>query len=280
MKKKLSIVLAIIAVVMVFTGCKNGNNNSKVVNAEKKKGDTFTVGFDAEYPPYGYKNSDGEYTGFDLELAQEVCNRCGWKLKKQPIDWDAKDMEINSGSIDCIWNGMTMTGRENEYTYSNPYVDNSVVFVVLKKSDIDSISDLKGKKVDTQADSSAYNALTKQEDNEKNLKIARSFSSLEQVADFNTAFLNLESGVCDAIAVDVGVAQYQLKSRDSLFKKIEEPLSKEEYAVAFKKGNTKLKNQVQKVLDGMYKDGTVDKIATKYNDYNLKDMLCMDKFVK
>ena len=87
---------------------------------------TFTVGFDAEFPPYGYKDESGEYVGFDLDLAQEVCNRNGWTLVKQPIDWDSKDMELDSGSIDCIWNGFTMNGREDEYTWSEPYIDNSI----------------------------------------------------------------------------------------------------------------------------------------------------------
>ena len=87
---------------------------------------TFTVGFDAEFPPYGYRDENGEYVGFDLELAEEVCNRQGWELVKQPIDWDSKDMELDSGAIDCIWNGFTMNGREDEYTWSEPYIDNSI----------------------------------------------------------------------------------------------------------------------------------------------------------
>ena len=91
---------------------------------------TFTVGFDAEFPPYGYMDENGEYTGFDLDLAAEVCARNGWELVKQPIDWDSKDMELSSGSIDCIWNGFTMNGREDAYTWSVAYVDNSQVFVV------------------------------------------------------------------------------------------------------------------------------------------------------
>ena len=100
------------------------------------------VGFDAEYPPYGYMDENGEYVGFDLDLAQEVCDRNGWELVKQPIDWDAKDMELNAGSIDCIWNGFTMTGREDDYTFSEPYVDNSIVVVVAADSDIQSLEDL------------------------------------------------------------------------------------------------------------------------------------------
>ena len=238
------------------------------------------VGFDAEYPPYGYMDDSGEYTGFDLELAQEVCDRNGWELVKQPIDWDAKDMELNSGTIDCIWNGFTMTGREADYTFSVPYVDNSIVFVVMNDSDIQSKADLAGKVVVTQADSSALTALTSEEDNNENLALAASFAELQQVADYNTAFLNLESGAVDAIAVDIGVAQYQLASRGDTFRKLDEPLSTEQYAIGFKKGNETLRDQVQNTLFEMYKDGTFDEIAAKYADYNLPDMICLGNYVK
>ena len=112
---------------------------------------TFTVGFDAEYPPFGYMDEDGEYTGFDLELAQAVCDLQGWELVKTPIDWDSKDMELNSGAIDCIWNGFTMNGREDDYTWSVPYVDNSQVIVIPEDSDIADLAGLAGKTVGVQA---------------------------------------------------------------------------------------------------------------------------------
>lgn len=236
------------------------------------------VGFDAEYPPYGYMDDNGEYVGFDLELAQEVCDRNGWELVKQPIDWDSKDMELNSGSIDCIWNGFTVTGREDDYTWSKPYVDNSIVIVVSVDSDIASLSDLAGKVVVTQADSSALAALTDDsEDNADNLALAASFAELQQVADYNTAFMNLESGAVDAIAVDIGVAKYQVNSRGDAFKMLDEKVSSEQYAIGFKKGNTALCDKVQATLDEMQADGTVDKIAENYADYNLPDMLCLGK---
>lgn len=243
--------------------------------ADRKK---LIVGFDAEYPPYGYMDDNGEYVGFDLELAQEVCDRNGWELVKQPIDWDSKDMELNSGSIDCIWNGFTMTGREDAYTWSRPYVDNSIVIVVNADSDIAAISDLAGKVVVTQADSSALAALTNDsEDNADNLALTASFAELQQVADYNTAFMNLESGAVDAIAVDIGVAKYQVDSRGDAFKMLDEKVSSEQYAVGFKKGNTALCDKVQAALDEMQADGTVDKIAADYADYNVPDMLCLGK---
>ena len=239
---------------------------------------TLIVGFDAEYPPYGYMDDNGEYVGFDLDLAKEVCDRNGWELVKQPIDWDSKDMELNSGSIDCIWNGFTMTGREDAYTWSKPYVDNSIVIVVNADSDISSLSDLAGKVVVTQADSSALAALTDDsEDNADNLALTASFADLQQVADYNTAFMNLESGAVDAIAVDIGVAKYQVSSRGDAFKMLDEQVSSEQYAVGFKKGNTALCDKVQATLDEMQADGTIDKIAANYADYNVPDMLCLGK---
>lgn len=236
------------------------------------------VGFDAEYPPYGYMDENGEYVGFDLDLAQEVCDRNGWELVKQPIDWDAKDMELNSGSIDCIWNGFTMTGREDDYTFSEPYVDNSIVVVVAADSDIQSLEDLAGKVVATQADSSALTALTDDsEDNKDNIALAATFADLQQVADYNSAFMNLEAGSIDAIAVDIGVAQYQISSRGDMFRQLDTPISTEQYAIGFKKGNTELRDQVQNTLNEMVSDGTFDKIVANYEDYNLPAMVCLGK---
>lgn len=280
MKKYLAIVVAMLMSVSVLAGCGSGDAKTEATPAE----DTATaertkliVGFDAEYPPYGFRNDAGDYVGFDLDLAAEVCERRGWELVKQPIDWDAKDMELNSGSIDCIWNGFTMTGREDSYTFTDPYVDNSIVFVVRADSGIKTKADLAGKVVMTQADSSALTALTNQVDNEENLALAASFASLDQSKDYNSAFMNLEAGSIDAIAVDIGVAQYQLTSRGDTFAMLDEPLSTEQYAVGFKKGNTELRDQVQETLYEMLEDGTIGTIAANYKDYNLDQMICLGK---
>ena len=288
-KKTISVILAV-SIMLGLTACGSSNagtetGTDKAVTATEETAEAATedeaartkliVGFDAEYPPYGYMDDNGDYTGFDLELAEEVCNRNGWELVKQPIDWDSKDMELNSGSIDCIWNGFTMTGREDEYTWSKPYVDNSIVIVVSADSDIKALSDLAGKVVVTQADSSALAALTSEEENDENLALTASFTELQQVADYNTAFMNLESGAVDAIAVDIGVAKYQVESRGDMFTMLDEEISKEQYAIGFKLGNTALCDTVQTTLDAMYADGTVDEIAAKYADYNVPDMLCM-----
>lgn len=219
---------------------------------------TLTVGFDAEFPPYGYMDEDGEYVGFDLDLAAEVCKRQGWELVKQPINWDTKDMELSSGSIDCIWNGFTMNGREDEYTWSVPYVDNSQVFVVAEDSGISTKADLAGKTVGVQADSSALAAL-EDEESQENLDLAASFAALNQFADYNTAFMELEAGSIDALAMDIGVANYQISQREGYTiltgDNDQEYLATEQYAIGFLKGNDELKDLVESTLMQMVDDG-------------------------
>lgn len=247
MKKYLALFLTMVMGASVLAGC-GGSDSAK----------TFTVGFDAEYPPYGYRTESGDYAGFDLDLAAEVCERNGWELVKQPIDWDAKDMELNSGAIDCIWNGFTMTGRESDYEWTEAYMANSQVFVVAADSGIASMDDLKGKVVECQADSSALAALNENPD------LTATFKQLLTTADYNSAFMDLEQGAVDAIAMDVIVAGYQIQQRNADFVILEDHLSAEEYGVGFKKGNTELRDKVQKTLEEMAQDGTLKAISEKW----------------
>lgn len=255
----LLLLLAVSMLVGVFTAC-------------GRKKDAFIVGFDAEFPPYGYKDEDGEYVGFDLDLAAEVCKRNDWELVKQPVDWDSKDMELKSGSIDCIWNGFTINGREKLYTWSKAYIDNSQVVIVRKESEIKELGDLQGKVVVVQADSSALAAFTGEEATDENKALCAKFKDLQQVADYNSAFMNLEAGAVDAICMDIGVANYQIQKRGNTFRMLEERVSSEQYGIGFKTGNTQLRDEVQAALDEMEKDGTFKKIAEKWE---LTDCICL-----
>ena len=230
---------------------------------------TFTVGFDAEFPPYGYMDENGEYTGFDLDLAAEVCARNGWELVKQPIDWDSKDMELSSGSIDCIWNGFTMNGREDAYTWSVAYVDNSQVFVVKTDAGITSFEDLADKIVGVQKDSSALAALESD-----SADLAATFAELKQYADYNTGFMDLEAGAIDALAIDIGVANYQIESRGDGYVIMDEKLATEQYGIGFLLGNEVLKDQVEATLLEMVEDGKFMEIAKQYG---LEDSVCLGK---
>lgn len=258
----LILLFACILTIGLFTGCEKPKTEQK----------TFIVGFDAEFPPYGYKDADGEYVGFDLSLAEEVCKRNNWKLVKQPIDWDSKDLELETGAIDCIWNGFTMTGNEEKYTWSSAYIDNSQVVIVKKNSSISKLTDLKGKIVIVQSASSALAAFQGKTATKENKALAKTFAKLQQVSNYNSAFMNLESGIADAICMDQGVAHYELASKKGDFTILSDHISKEQYGIGFKLGNTSLRDKVETTLQEMLKDGTFKKIAT---DWDLTDCICL-----
>ncbi len=280
MKNNKTIIVLLLAVVMCFgllSGCgKKTTAESTAPSAEASattERTTLTVGFDASFPPYGYTDDSGEYVGFDLDLAAEVCARNGWELIKKPIEWDSKDMELDSGAIDCIWNGFTMNGLEDKYEWSDAYADNSQVIVVAADSGITNLTGLAGKVVLVQAGSSALAALT-DEDNQKNLDLAATFKELPEVPDYLTAFMSLESGAADAIAMDVGVAKYQIAQRGDKYIMLSETIADEQYGVGFKLGNKELRGQVQKTLNEMVADGKFMEIA---KTWELADAVCLGK---
>lgn len=273
--KRIFIVLLIIITLSLMMGTVSAeglfglfeDNASSQINNDTN----FIVGFNPEFPPFTYKDDNGSFTGFDLELAQEVANRNNWTFIAQPvIDWNSKEIELNSDEIDCIWSEFTINGREDDFTWSDPYFNNSQVIIVKENSGIESPSDLKGKNVEVLEGSSALQAL-----NENNESLKNTFGQLTEIKEYNTGFMNLESGICDALIGDVGIANYHLEEKysDSNIKILDEPLAYEQYGVGFKKSNTDLRNQVQKTLDEMFKDGTVDEIAQKYSDYGIPDAL-------
>ena len=275
MKKTLAMLLCGAMTMALLVGCgKTADDASATTSdadaaATTTERTTFVVGFDAEYPPYGYMDDNGEYTGFDLELAQAVCDMEGWELTKTPIDWDSKDMELNSGSIDCIWNGFTMNGREDAYTWSDPYCDNSQVIVVAKDSGINTLEDLAGKTVGVQAASAALDVLS---DEEQQKALADTFGTLQQFSDYNSAFSELLAGSLDAIAIDIGVANYQIESRGDGYVILPETLNSEQYGVGFKLGNEELRDIVNADLKKLAEDGTVAERAEKYG---ISDLICL-----
>ena len=271
MKKKLVALAAAVATLalsaVMLAGCSGGGD------AQQQGGDsgatdgafTLTVGFDQGYPPYGYVGDDGQFTGFDLELAKAVCEKMGWNLDLQAIDWDAKDALIGSGTINCIWNGFTMENRENDYTFSEPYMYNEQVVVVKKDSDAKKLEDLAGKTVLTQVDSAALHVL---EDEKGQKPLADTFKELQTIGDYNNAFMQLESGMVDAVACDLSIASYQMAAKPDAYVKLG-VLAPENYAVGFKKGDTELAKQVTDALKALDEDGTVKQLCDKYADQGI-----------
>lgn len=255
-----------------LTGCGGGNSSTDAKGLLPD--DTLVVGFDAEYPPYGYLAADGEegyeasdgntYAGFDLDLAAQACDTLGLTLKVEPIDWDSKDALLGSGAITCIWNGFTYEGREDQYAFTAPYMVNAQVVVTKAGSDIKTLADLEGKIVITQKGSAALTALE-----EDNADLAATFKELQTIADYNNAFMQLESGAVDAVACDLSVAAYHMAADADKFAQLEETLQSEHYAVGFALGNEKVAEAFTTTLKAMDSAGIVKELCEKYADQGM-----------
>lgn len=257
------IIVLALSLLMCLSLCACGGKTGK---------QTLVVGFDPEFPPFGFVNENGEYDGFDLALAKELCVRLGWDFKAVAINWDSKDNELATGSISCIWNGFTCTGRENEYTWSDAYVDNSIVVVVKVDSGIQSLADLAGKTVMVQSASSGADALN------GNTALKDTLKQVVELGDYNLGFMELKQGSVDAIVVDQGVAAYQIANNEGNYIILDEAVSTEQYAVGFLKGNTELRDQVNAELLKMAQDGTMEKIGEAYvQDGLVLESLCLCK---
>ena len=249
--------MAVVAVALAVWGCSERGT---------LKDGKFVVGFDAEFPPYGFKDGT-EYKGFDLDLAREVCKRRGWEFVACPINWDAKDMQLNSAKIDCIWNGFTMQSRERDYEWSPAYVDNSQVVLVKAGSPIAKLADLAGKTVAVQTDTPVQKALSgKDGEKPEAAKLGKTFKELRVTADYNSAVMALESGAVDAVALDIGVAQKKMADMPGKFVQLREIVMTETFGIGFKKGNAALRDQVVETFREMVKDGTAAKISAKWFD--------------
>ena len=251
-----------------------GSSSSDDATSDAHEG-TFTVkhGFDLDYPPYSYRTDDGEIGGFDVEMAQAVCEYYGWQYEPVPFNWDAKDGELNSGSCDCIWSGFTMNGREDDYLWSKPYSDNTQMIMVKKDSGIVTLADLAGKKVGVQTATSAYDLLY---DEEGQAALRETFDGGEPVVfeTYTIAFNDLQAGAIDAIAIDVTSGNFLMSGKDE-YTFLDEALGSEQYAIGFRKDDTELCDQVNAALDALVADGTYDAIGQKYPD--IYDYLCLGK---
>lgn len=263
LKGKLAALVAVLVCALMavsLVGCSSGSSSSSTGKTK------LIVGFDQSYPPYGFIGDDGNYTGFDIDMAKLTAEKNGWDIELQPIDWDAKDALLDQGQINCIWNGFTIEGREGKYAFSEPYMINGQVVVVKADSSIKSLSDLAEKVVITQAESSTLELF---EGDQKAL--ADTFGRLDTISDFNNAFLQLDSGAVDAVACDLSIAQYQLTANPTKYVQLSETLSDENYAVGFKndENGKEMAAKVTATLKELYADGTVKQLCEKYADYGM-----------
>lgn len=219
----------------------------------------FVLGLDASFPPMGFKDEDNNIVGYDIDLASEVAKRLGVEFRAQPISWDAKENELTTGQIDCIWNGFTITeDRQEALTMSFPYLDNEQVLVVKADSSIKTLEDAAGASIGVQKGSSAQEAI----DSNESFK-----DSLGQVVYYEenvTALNDLLLGGVDGVVMDSVVASYDIKNSGKDLVLISSPLANEKYGIGFRKGDKALKDAVEKALLEMAADGTITTISTKW----------------
>jgi len=258
--KKHVLVLAVLLVMSLLSAQGNNEQGPSDYSLKKVKDKgQFVLGLDDSFPPMGFRDEKNEIVGFDIDFAREVCNRLGVKLVCQPIDWNAKEQELNTGNIDCIWNGFTITDeRKANMAFTQPYVDNAQVVVVKKSSTVQKLADLTGKKIGLQAGSSAQEAVDDTPDFKKSLK------EIVEFKDNLTALMDLEIGGVDGVVLDLLVANDNINRSGKSFRILTEGLSKESYGVGFRKNDLALRDAVQEQMLAMAKDGSLAKIAVKW----------------
>ena len=269
--KKISLAvfaMMMVAMLAVFAGCSSSSDtNSGTADSGTAQDNslqnvldkgTLVLGLDDSFPPMGFRDENNNIVGFDIDVATEVANRMGVELKLQPIEWSTKEMELNTGSVDCLWNGLSIDDeRKQAMDLSEPYMTNRMVLVVLNDSEYTDQASLAGKTIGVQNGSTAEKILEESD-------FAKTIGNTIGFKDNVTAFMELETKGIDAIFMDEVVANYAITSQNKDFKVLEDGLTEEEYAVGFKKGNTALKNEVQKYMDEMKADGTMTQISEKW----------------
>ncbi|EPR10421.1 amino acid ABC transporter substrate-binding protein [Ruminiclostridium papyrosolvens] len=224
----------------------------------KEKGE-LVLGLDENFPPMGFRDEDNNIVGYDIDLAKEVASRLGVKLTIQPINWESKDQELNTGNIDCIWNGFSINEeRKQNILFSDPYMKNNQVVVVMADSKYNTLADLKGKSVSLQAQSSAADALDKNTDFKSSLK------DVVELKDNTLCLMDLKTGNTDGVVMDEVVARYQIKMNSEKYRILDESLAAEEYGVGFRKGDVQLMTKVNDTLKAMAKDGKITEISNKW----------------
>ena len=263
MKKRLTVLVLAFAMVftmVALTACGGSGGGGD----EEEAAFTFKHGYDKDFPPYSYIGDDGETTGFDVELAQAVCELNGWGYEGVPINWDAKEAELESGSIDCIWSGFTKSpDREPKFAWSDPYSVNTIKIMVLEGSDIKSTADLAGKKVGVQGSTSAQEMLETPNAEGGAEDLMNTFAAFEKYDTYTVAVNDLKAGAIDAIAIDVTTGDYQMTKVEGLAY-LDEDVCQEVYAIGFRTDDTDLRDQVNAALKTLAENGKMDEIGQKY----------------
>lgn len=257
MKKVITVLLTVALAASMLAGCgkkEESKTDNSLKDVQEKK--ELVLGLDASFPPMGFTDKNQEIIGFDIDLAKEVAKRMNIKLKLQPINWDSKEQELDTGNIDCIWNGLTYSkDREKDMLCSESYMDNHQVLVLPANSKIKSLADIKKQSVGIQKGSTAADAV----DKTKELKDADIRLMPDNVQILNDLGNGLQAAVMDEV-----VAKYYTNKDKGKYKVLDASLATEKYVIGFRKDDKALCKEVVKQLKAMAKDGTLKKISTKW----------------
>ncbi len=250
MKKFVSISVLLGILLILVVGCSSSSSTTE--------NDKLIIGIDDKFAPMGFRDENNEIVGFDIDYAKAAGEKMGKKVVFQPIDWSSKESELNSGRIDLIWNGYTITDeRKEKVLFTKSYLKNAQVIMVQANSNITKIEDLGGKTVGVQSLSSASDALNAND-------IKSEITTITEFKDNVLALSDLKIGRIDAVAIDQVVADYYMTKKKDTYKILDESLAPEEYGIGVKKGNETLLNELQKALDEINKDGTATSISKKW----------------
>lgn len=260
-KRLLGLFLTTVLVLsLAACGSKNGEDNSLEYIKERGK---LIMGLDDSFPPMGFRDDADNIVGFDVDLAKAVSEKLGVTLELQPIEWTAKENELNTKSIDCIWNGFSINPeRLEQLKMSAPYMGNTLALVVVNGSEIKTKADMAGKKVAVQSGSSGEEALNS-EDN-KEFKDSIGEDNINGFKDYITALMDLESGNSDAVLMDSVLANYMINDIGKDFVVLDDYLTAEEYAIGFRKKDEALCKAVEDALRELKEEGTMAEIAIKW----------------
>lgn len=254
------IIAMLLALMMVFALCAcNNDSNNGDNGGERSK---LIMGVDPEYPPYSYVGDDGEYTGFDIEVCKAVCDLLGWDFEVFAVNWDQKLIQLDAGECDCIWSGMTMLDSMTEagYVLSDPYYNNSQVFLVKADSGLKTAADIAGKTVAVQLGTSGEALLA-----DDLADMAAGFEDLITCNSFLSCFTELGGGSVDAVFVDYPVAAAYVAENEG-YVIIDEDLGAEQYGIAFRSGDQELCDTIEAAAEELVANGTYAKIAANYPD--------------
>lgn len=262
MNKKSSLLIAALLAGVLLTACGKKEEAPAAAAAPAPAAAApaaIVVGLDDNFPPMGFRDEKNELVGFDIDLAKEAAKRLGAEVTFKPIDWNAKEAELNGKRVDVLWNGLTITEeRKANILFTTPYLENHQIIVVLEKSPIANKAQLKGKVIGVQDGSSAIEAISKDE------ATAKSFKELKKFSDNVTALMDLSAGRLDALVVDEVVGRYYTAKKPGDYRVLDENFGTEDYGVGTRKDDTELMAKLQKALDEMKADGSAAAISTKW----------------